>query len=166
MVSLTDLLSKTDLRLVTLPIYLGENAGETRYPILSNIMRPFIGTSKLTEYKSSINVVNLKLIEREKFDYTIGYPSTIATQKRVYGIQDHFNYYQIAEHQLYKKVYVACAKGQFGEQVIGTLDAALTPDVFSQFIDYHAEWNENDPAFRQVNEAFFIHGKTIDNVID
>lgn len=165
-VSIAELLENPDLRLVTLPLFPNGKNKEARYPILRDYLEPHLDKPNYIQFGGLANEVNLLFLEKDRADYTIGYPSTVTAQVRSKGIQDNFIYYRIKEHQRYKKIYVACYGDAFGKQVIAKINAALTKEALSEFIDYHEEWNQRDPEFRRASEAFFLHGKTLDNVVD
>ncbi|MGO1121034.1 hypothetical protein ACTL6U_20200 [Rhodovibrionaceae bacterium A322] len=165
-VSLADLLSQDDLTLAIVPLFLNKEAGQSRYPVLYPFLAPYRDQKNFIEVNSIENIINLKFLQPNRADYTLGYPSTITTQMRVNGLTGDFIYYHLKEHQLYKKVYVACNNSAFGRRVIDQVNALLTPQTLLTFLDYHEEWNDGDPAFRETTLDFFIRHLPLENVIN
>lgn len=165
-VSLEKLLGEPDLTLLIMRLNFNEDAVQSRYPILHPYIAPYIGEPNVMEFSSLENVANLRLLELDRADYTIGYPSTITTQIRVKNLGDDYIAYPIKEHNYYKKVHAACKNDSFGRGVIEKINALLTDDVLLKFLSYHEEWNNKDPNFRRTTIDYFINGKMLDNVID
>jgi len=165
-VSLEALLKKPELRLLIMRINFNKEAEQSRYPVLFSYLKPYIGKPNLIELGTLKNVANLKLLGRGRAEYTIGYPSTITTQKRVDGLSDDYIAYQLKEHNLYKNVHVACRNDSFGRGVIEKINAMLTKETLLEFLSYHDEWNGNNAEFRRMTVEYFIEGKELDNVVE
>ncbi len=165
-VSLKELLTQTDLRLMIMRLNVSEDAEQSRYPVLYPYLRPYLGETHLIEQKNSRNVVNLKLLNRDRADYTLGYPSTITAQRRIKGLRDDYIAYHLKEHSLYKAVYVACNNDNHGRAVIQKINTLLNKKTFMKFLSYHEEWNNEDAEFRRTTIDYFIKGKKLDNVIE
>lgn len=165
-VSLEKLLTEPDLTLVIMPLMIDEAAKQSRYPILSPFLFPYVGQANLIEQNSSKNIINLKFLNYGRADYTIGYPSTITTQKRLNGLNDDYIAYHIKEHRRYKNVYVACNNDDVGTDVIKKINLLLTDETLLKFLSYHEEWNNVDPDFRRTTIDYFIKGKKLHNVIE
>lgn len=164
-VSLEKLLQQTDLRLVIMPLDLPGTA-QSRYPVLYPYLAPYVGKGNLIQQNSSSNTINLNFLNLNRGDYTIGYPSTITTQIRVNELDDNFISYPLKEHDIYKKVYVACNNDDFGRQVIERVNALITDETLLKFLSYHEEWNNNDQAFRRNTIDYFINRINLKNVIE
>ncbi len=164
-VSLEELLKQTDLTLMIMRLNFSDKADQSRYPVLHSYLAPWVGKANLIEQSSRSNVVNLRLLELGRADYTLGYPSTIMTQKRVNNLQGEYVTYHLKEHNLYKNVYVACRNDEFGRRVIKKINALLTDETLMKFLSYHEEWNNGDADFRRTTIDYFINNKKLDNVI-
>ncbi len=165
-VSLQDLLKQEDLKLATMRLEFNNDAGQSRYPVLYPYLKPYQGKKNYIEYSAGRNLVELRLLDGRRADYTIGYPTTITTQQRTAGVGDDYVSYQLKEHNLYKKVYVSCNNDVFGNEVIEKLNQFLTKDRLKQFLAYHEEWNGENSEFRETYLDYFIHEKPLENVID
>lgn len=163
--SLEKLLTDESLRLMTLPIYVGQEEKHARYPVLHTYLKPYIGKPNLIENKGGRNEVNLKLLQRQRIDYAIGYPNTITSQRRINGLDDEFINYRLKEHNLYKKIYVSCRDTNFGNEVIRKINAMLTEDTYRTFLSYQEEWNGGDAEFRKITLDHFINGIEAENII-
>ncbi|SCA56481.1 conserved exported hypothetical protein [Candidatus Terasakiella magnetica] len=165
-VSIGELLKQSDLKLIIQKINFNEDAKQTRYPVLFPWLKPYMGQKNLIELSGGRNDVDLRLLKSGRADYTIGYPTTITTQQRVFGIENEYVSYNIREHYLFKKVYVACNNSDFGKEVIAKVNKILTKETLRTFLGYHEEWNDNDPYFRQTYTDYFINDKELLRVID
>ncbi len=164
--SIEELLKQRNLKLLLVKVDFNKAASQSRYPVLYQYLKPHLGDPNLVEHSIHHNFINLDMLEKGRGDYTIGYPSTIASQKRTLGVVGEFISYRIKEHNLYKKVHVACFNDAFGREVIKKVDRSLTKDVLLKFLEYHEEWNNKDPYFRQTTIDYFIKGLNLPNVID
>ncbi len=165
-ISLNHLLNETNLRLAIIRLDLEKEALQSRYPILHPLLAPHIGTQKIIEQNSNLNVPSLKLLDYGRADYLIGYPSTITAQKRVFGFDRSYAVYHFEEHNFYKKIYVACSKTPTGQKVVNRVNTLLTEETYLKFLSYQEEWNMGDPEFRRTVIDYFINDKTLPNVID
>lgn len=164
--SLKDLLAQPDLILMTMRLNFNDEAKQSRYPVLYPYLAPYQGMTNLIERSGGQNAVNLELLGLNRADYTIGYPSTITTQRRINNLSDDYIAYRLKEHNLYKNVYVACLNDDFGRDVIKKVNALLTKETLMKFLSYHEEWNAQDPEFRRTTIEYFIEGKKLGNVIE
>ncbi|WP_020592315.1 hypothetical protein [Kiloniella laminariae] len=165
MVSLAELLQQNDLTLVIMPLDFNDKARQSRYPVLYPYLAPYVGKVNLMERNGSENTINLALLGHGRADYTLGYPSTITTQKRINNLGDDYIAYRIKEHNLYKNVYVACKNDDFGKEVIEKVNRLLTEEILLKFLAYHEEWNDKDVEFRRTTIDYFIDKKKLANVI-
>jgi len=165
-VSLAKLLEQPDLTLMTMRLNFNEDAKQSRYPVLHPYLAPYLGMSNFIEMSGGRNVVNLELLGLNRADYTIGYPSTITTQKRVNGLSDDYVSYPLKEHNVYKNVYVACRNDAFGRTVIKKVNAMLSKKTLLKFLTYHEEWNDRDANFRDTTVRYFIDGEKLGNVVE
>lgn len=165
-VSLQELLKQPDLTLMTMRLNFNEDAAQSRYPVLHRYLAPYIGKANLIEQNTGLNVVDLRLLGRNRADYTIGYPSTIMAQRRVNGLEDDYISYHLEEHNLYKNVYVACNNDAFGQSVIKKINGVLTKETLLKFLSFHEEWNDADLEFRRTTIDYFIKEKNLQNVIN
>jgi len=163
-VSLKELLKQTDLTLMILRLNLDKGALQSRYPILFQYLAPYVGKSNLIELSGSSNVVNLKLLDRNRADYTLGYPTTITAQRRIKNLGDDYITYRLKEHNLYKTVHVACNNDRYGRDVINKINTLLTKETLMKFLSYHEEWNGGDAEFRRTTVDYFIRRKALGNV--
>lgn len=164
-VSIEELLKQSDLTLMILRLNFNDEAGQSRYPVLHPYLEPYVGKPNLVELAGLENVVDLRLLSRERADFTVGYPSTITTQRRLKNLGDDFIAYHFKEHNLYKNVHVACNKNTHGREVIKKINALITKDALMEFLSYHEEWNNHDAEFRQTTIDYFINGKDLKNVL-
>ncbi|WP_135081067.1 hypothetical protein [Terasakiella sp. SH-1] len=165
-VSLGQILAKGEMRLIAQKVNFNESAKQSRYPVLFPFLKPYMGKKNLVELSGGRNDVDLRLLEHGRGDITIGYPTTITTQQRVFNLGDNFVSYNLREHYFYKKVYVACNNTPFGQKVIAQINQLLTPQTLKTFLAYHEEWNDGAPHFRKTYLDYFIHGKELGRVID
>jgi len=166
-ISLEELLKQENLKLMTMRLEFNQDAGQSRYPVLYPYLKPYIGSPNLIEQSDGRNVVDLRLLKRERADYTLGYPYTILTQQRTVGLpDDEYVSYPLKEHNLYKKVYVACNNDEFGNKIIKRLNGILTKDTLRKFLSYHDEWNQENSRFHQTYIDYFINEIPLENVID
>lgn len=165
-VSIEELLAQPDLTLMTMRLVLSNEAKQSRYPILYRYLAPYVGKPNLIESSGGQNIINLELLELGRADYTIGYPSTITTQRRINNLSGDYIAYHIKEYDYYKNVYVACNNTAFGRGVIKKINKLLTEETLMKFLGYHEEWNNHDPEFRRMTIEYFIKGKTLENVVE
>lgn len=165
-IALQDLLKQDDLRLMVQRINFNQNARQSRFPILYPWLAPYLGKPNLIEISAARNDVDLRLLERQRADYTIAYPTTITTQERVYGIPNEYITYNIREHFFFKKVYVACNKTDFGRRVIEQVNRLITKESLKTFLTYHEEWNGQDPYYRKIYSDYFLKGFLPGNIVD
>lgn len=167
-VSIVELLNRGDLTLITMPLILDENAEiqQSRYPLLFPHLKPFIGTSILKQSFGARNEVDLRILNRQGADISLGYPSTITAQRKAKNLPDDYVSYSLKEHNLYKKIYVGCFNDSFGRQVIKDVNNLLTLNAYQQFLQYHEEWNEKNLNFRKTYTDYFINEKDLVNVVD
>lgn len=163
--SLEALLQDDELKLMTLPVYVGNNQTHARYPVLHKYLQPYIGKKNLFEFTGSNNEINLKLLTRGTGDYAIGYPNSINAYKWIHGSEAEFISYRIKEHDFYKNIYVSCRDTQFGNEVIDKINSVLTPETLRTFLMYQEEWNGQDPQFRYTTIDALINKKPLENVL-
>jgi len=165
-VSLKELLEQSDLTLQILPLTFNDNAEQSRYPVLHPYLAPYVGKPNLVEQYTTKNTINLRMLEQDRADYTIGYPTTVIAQQRTSNLSGDYITYSIKEHNLYKNVYVACKNDAFGRKVIDKINTILTKTTILKFLSYHEEWNNHDADFRRTTIDYFINGKDLENVIE
>ncbi len=165
-VSIEKLLRETDLTLMTMRLNFSDVAKQSRYPVLHSYLAPYVGKSNLIEQSSKTNVVDLRLLKFGRADYTLGYPSTIMTQRRINNLGDEYIAYHLKEHNLYKNVYVACKQNEFGRKVIKKINNLLTDETLLKFLSFHQKWNGGDEEFRRTAIDYFIKKKKLGNVVE
>ncbi len=166
MVSLEELLKPQDLKLMIVGLNFSDKAKQSRYPVLHKYIAPYIGKTNLIEQISHSNIINLRLLELGRADFTLGYPTTVTTQKRVNDLKGEYIAYGLKEHNAYKNVYVACRNNAFGRDVIEKINKLLTAETLMKFLSYHEEWNNRDEKFRDTTIEYLINGKKLKNVIE
>lgn len=146
--SLAELLKQKDLTFLTLQLYAGKNQTQPRYPLLHAYIAPHIGKGNVVELTHGTNEVDLRLIERGRADYALGYSTSIIAQQRDRGLGGDLISYDIEEHRAYKKIYVSCFGDGFGKGVVARINELLTPEQLERFIGYTEEWNGRIETFR------------------
>jgi len=164
--SLQDLLTQEDLKLVTPRLYTDRAQTQVRYPVIHRYLEPYLYKTNLAQLAGLTNEADLRLLSRGRADYTIGYPTVITAQKRVHNIQGEFVAYHIKEHDFYTKIYVSCSDSKFGRELIGKINNLLTEKNLRVFLEYQEEWNGENKRFREVTEQHLILGKKVNNVVD
>ncbi|MDV7341170.1 hypothetical protein RYZ26_16300 [Terasakiella sp. A23] len=164
--SIEELLKQEDLKLATMRLIFNNDAGQSRYPVLYPYLKPYLNKENLVQQSGGRNHIDLRLLLHGRVDYTIGYPTTITNQRRSDGLGDDYISYPIIEHDIYKKVYVACENDAFGQKIIERINQHFTEEALIQFLKYHEEWNGGNIPFRTTYMDYFIHKKDVPNVID
>ncbi len=117
-ISLQKILAVEDLTLIILPLMSGTDNRQSRYPHLDQYLQPYIGKKNLYELSYGANEVNLKMLDRDRAQYTLTYPTTAATNVKIKGIENSYVFYNIEEYPYYKKIYVACRDSEFGRKMV------------------------------------------------
>ncbi len=157
MLSLESILNDSSLTL-TVPLFRYKKEG-SRYPILYDYFKPHIGKKHLLEVTTSANEVSPRMLDINRADYLIAYPTTATAFSRIKKQPNNYLFYPIKEDPYYKKIYVSCDKSNLGKTVIEKLNQLITPKVHKKFLSYHEEWNEKNPQFRKKYLDYFIHKK-------
>jgi len=95
----------------------------------------------------------IQMLARDKFDYTIEYPTVFSYIKRDKLIEEEFSSFLIQSADSLSKLYVGCSRNEFGREVIKKVNAVINnnPDMFESFyrtwLDYdskkqYLEFNE------------------------
>lgn len=145
MLSLADLLGREKLTVMTAKQY----EGQQRYPVLHPYIEPYFGTSQVKEMTHSANEVDLRLIERGRADFSLGYPTTINAQKRDRGLKGDFIAYDLSENQIYKEIHVGCFGDVVGREVVAQINTKLNQEVLEYFLKLYEQWNNGHPLFRK-----------------
>lgn len=148
LLSLEELLGREGLTLMTPKHYKGQH----RYPVLHPYLMPYLGTEQVKEMPHSANEVDLRLIERGRADFSLGYPTTIAAQRRDRGVKGDFVAYDLKEHQIYKEIHVGCYADEQGREVVARINALRTPEMLEHFLGLYEEWNDGHPPYRKAFE--------------
>nr|CRH06415.1 Exported protein of unknown function [Candidatus Magnetococcus massalia] len=145
LLSLVDLLEREKLTLMTPKQYKNQH----RYPVLHPYMAPYLGTPQIKEMSHAANEVDLRLIERGRADFSLGYPTTIHAQKRDRGIKGDFIAYGLQEHQTYKEIHVGCFGDEQGQAVVAKINGLRDRQMLEQFLGLYEEWNDGHPLYRR-----------------
>ncbi len=145
MLSIQDLFAKEKMSLLTPTVYMDE----PRYPILSKYLEPYMGTDQVIEMTHGVNEVDLRLIERGRADFALGYPTTISAQRVDRGIKGDFISYPLMEEQTYNEIHVSCFGDAFGKNVLQQIDQMMDQETLMKFLSLYEEWNNKDPRFRK-----------------
>ncbi|MEG3639176.1 hypothetical protein [Magnetococcus sp. PR-3] len=143
--SLVDLLAKEKLVLMTPKQFKNQH----RYPVLHPYLKPYLSSDQVKQMPHSANEVDLRLIERGRADFSLGYPTTIQAQMLDRGISNNFVAYGLKEHQAYKEIHVGCFGDRQGRDVVAKLNAQQTPEMLNHFLELYEKWNNGHPLFRQ-----------------
>ena len=142
---LTDLFEKHKMTMMTPTVYMDQ----PRYPVLSPYLKPYMGTPQVIEMSHGSNEVDLRLIERGRADFGLGYPTTISAQKLDRGIGDNFISYPLEEEQTYNEIHVSCYGDAFGKEVLAKINKLMNRETLMDFLDLYEEWNNKEPRFRK-----------------
>jgi len=137
---------------------------QVRYPILQKYIEPYTGSERVIEIGTA-NEIDLRLIERKRGDFTLGYPTVITSQRRDRGLRDNFIGYHLEEHQQYKSIHVSCFGDETGKKVIARINQLMGQEELLYFLSLYEDWNNKDPAFRKAFNERIIDQKSSTNPI-
>jgi len=129
---------------------------QTRYPVLHKYIASHVDAENVWILKHTTNETDLRLIERDRGDYALGYPTSIVAQQRDRGVGSGFITYGIKEHQEYKPVHVSCFGDAFGREVISKINDLLTPTSLRKLLSFTEEWNGKSEIYRKKVEDQII----------
>ena len=148
---------KDDSLTLTVPLFKYEQEG-SRYPVLFKYFQPYLGKKHLQEVTTNANETHPKMLDKDRTDYLIAYPTTAPAYARIDNVQNDYIFYSIKEDPYYKKIHVSCTKSPLGKEVITQINEMLTKEIHEEFLSYHEEWNNKNPLFRKKYTDYFIHG--------
>jgi len=154
--SLENILKDNSLML-TVPLVKYKDMG-SRYPILYKYFKPYIGEKNVQEITTNANEINPKMLDKNRTDYLIAYPTTAQSFARINNEKNNYIFYSIKEDPYYKKIYVSCDKSSLGKEVIEKINTLFTQELYEEFLSYHEEWNNKNPQFRKKYTDYFIKG--------
>jgi hypothetical protein len=157
--SITDLLGERKYRLIT-PIL---SMDQPRYPVLHPYLKPFANTPQIVELKDGSNEADLRLLERGRADFALGYVTAIKAQQRDRDLKGDFVSYGLVEHQQYKDIHVSCFGDNLGQEIIGKINKILDKGTLKRFLKIYEEWNNNDVRFRQAFEEKILNRQVKEN---
>ena len=161
--SLEKIIKDTSLTL-TVPLVKYKDMG-SRYPILYQYFKPYIGRKHLQEVTTSANEVNPKMLDKNRTDYLIAYPTTAQSYARINKEENNYIFYSIKEDPFYKKIHVSCDKSELGAEIIGKINKMFTKELQEEFLSYHEEWNNGNVQFRKKYTDYFINGITDEFIV-
>ena len=154
--SLEKILENDSLTL-TVPLFKYKDMG-SRYPILYKYFKPHLGNKNLQEVTTNANEINPMMLDKNRTDYLIGYPTTAQAFARIKNVENNYIFYSIKEDPYYKKIYASCDKSELGEEIIGKINNMFTKEFYEEVLSYHEEWNDKNPQFRKKYTDYFING--------
>ncbi len=154
--SLENILRDKSLTL-TVPLFKYKDMG-SRYPILYKYFKPHVGDKNLQEVTTNANEINPKMLDKDRSDYLIAYPTTAQAFARIRNVENNYTFYSIKEDPYYKKIYASCDKSELGAEVIDKINKMFTKEFYREVLSYHEEWNEKNPQFRKKYIDYFING--------
>lgn len=161
--SLKAILNDTNLTLAV-PIFRYKKEA-SRYPILYKYFEPHIGKNHLKEVTTSSNETSPRMLDTNRADYLIAYPTTATAYSRINEKENNYLFYTIKEDPYYKKIHVSCDKSTLGKEVIEKINQFITPELHHKFLSFHEEWNDKNPQFRQTYIDYFINSNNNGTVI-
>ncbi len=87
----------------------------------------------------------IQMLAREKFDYTIEYPTVLSYVKQNKAIEEEFSKFLIQSADKLSKLYVGCSQNEFGREVIKEVNTVIrnNQDMFESFyrtwLDYDSK---------------------------
>jgi len=85
----------------------------------------------------------VQMLAREKFDYTIEYPTVLSYVKRDKLIEEEFSTFLIQSADKLNKLYVGCSKNEFGREVIKKVNRIINNNS-DLFESYYRTWLDYD----------------------
>lgn len=155
-VSIQELL-KDDSLTLTVPIFRYKKEG-SRYPVLYPYFEPYIDKKNLQEVISNTNEISPVFLDKNRSDYLIAYPTTATAYSRINKKTNQYLFYPIKEDPFYKTIHVACFNNALGQTVIHKINKMIDYKMQETFLQYHEEWNNKNPQFRQKYIDYFIQG--------
>ncbi len=129
----------------------------------------------LEQYKGKGNVYysarsdvefDLKMLDKERFDYFFGFPSQAIFNAEVKSEKNHYQFYNISEIDKYTAMYSHCSKTEFGARVMLALEEVLTDELLLAHLKVIERWNGLNPQYRQVFMDYVIKQQANDQVTD
>jgi len=154
--SLEEILKNNSLTL-TVPLFRYKEMA-SRYPVLFKYFKPYLGKKHLKEVTTNANEINPKMLDKDRSDYLIAYPTTAQSYVRINNVENNYLFYSIKEDPFYKKIYVSCDKSDLGKEVIEKINTMFTKELHEEFLSYHEEWNNKNSQFRKKYRDYFING--------
>ena len=85
----------------------------------------------------------VELLNNDKFDYTIEYPTIVSYVKNEQNIKEEFLMFPIASADELTKLYVGCSQNEFGKNVIQKVDKIIEQNE-SMFKSFYRTWLDYD----------------------
>ncbi|MEG3619709.1 TIGR02285 family protein [Magnetovibrio sp. PR-2] len=118
-ISLVELLSSSGF-------VFGYSMGRSYSSDLDDVLKSHLSeTNAYGTYGHEIFAGLIQMLDRRRFDYTIGYGYEARYLQKQLGLSDDIVSIPVREHAGYTKVYVGCPKTPWGERVIGDLNAII-----------------------------------------
>jgi uncharacterized protein (TIGR02285 family) len=148
--SLERLLKKPDLVLG----YLEEMHYSKR---VNELMAQSRGQSNI-HYSSRTNVdFDLKMLDTDRLDYFFAFSSQPIFNAQIRGIENHYQFYNIEEIQMYSNMHAHCSKTPFGKTVMKNLNRVLTDDLLMEQLNAVQHWYGHSEKYREVFLDYVIN---------
>ena len=118
-ISLVELLTKSDL-------VFGYSMGRSYSSALDELLKNNLSkTNSYATYGQGIFTGLIQMLDRRRFDYTIGYGYEARYLQEQLGLNDEIVSIPVREHAGYTKVYVGCPQTPWGENLIGEVNTII-----------------------------------------
>jgi uncharacterized protein (TIGR02285 family) len=157
-ISLNYLLKSTNFKLGILPLFYidGKNS---RYPLLKNIISPYLKSKKVTEFSNSKNEMSVDFIESKRVDYIIRQRITHMSEMKIAGKNSKlYKFYQLEEANENKLVAAACSNSKLGKSVIKKINSFIDSNhsFYQNYLKYRSNWDVNNSNFSNLYLDYFI----------
>jgi len=157
-VSLKYLLSETNYAMGILPLFY-RTGTNSRYPQLKHLIKPYIGTKKVEEFKNSRNEMSVAYLDSSRVDYILRMRITHYAETKIKSINPNkYQHYYLDEGMTYKKVAAACSKSKLGKEVITKINKFIEQDYdfFNKYIYFRQQWDTHNTVFEENYKNYFI----------
>ncbi len=110
---------------------------------------------------SSISSVEfpLKMLDRGRVDYFIGMPYQAIAEAIMANEPNNYQFYNIAEMNIYTSMYTHCSKTPFGEKLMHQINEILTDDFLMGHLAVVEKWNGKNKQYREIFNDYVINRK-------
>ena len=156
-ISIKKLLRTTKYKTGILPLYY-TGTSNSRYPLLAPILSPYMQSGKVVEFSNNRNELSVVFLNKRRVDYILRSRITHFSELKINHLDDNYQYYYLDEGMRHKLVAGACSNSKLGKEVIQKFNTLINEDFYITYLKYRQEWDQENTAFENIYNDYFLKG--------